>query len=47
MWRRSTPPRGARLETITRVATVAAANGDRNHPMLRVSALDSDDDQLD
>jgi hypothetical protein len=31
----------------TRVATVAITNGDRNHPIVGVSALDSDDDQLD
>jgi len=37
---------GAGLEAITRMAAVAIANGDRNHPILGVSALGSDDDQL-
>jgi hypothetical protein len=41
------PAHGAGLETITRVAAVAIANGDRSHPTLGVSALGSDDDQLD
>jgi hypothetical protein len=41
------PAHGAGLETITRVAAVAIANGDRNHPILGASALGSDDDQLD
>lgn len=38
---------GAGLETKTRVAAVVIANGDRNHSTAGVSALGSDDDQVD
>jgi hypothetical protein len=40
------PARGASLETIARVAAVATVTGDRYHPRLGVTALNSDDDQL-